>query len=914
MKRLTLFLGICLLVILTSCKDFLNGADVKALIEESIAYANAPSYKITIDFPESCGVIRSTDGNKFNKKVTDSFDIWFDPFTGYEFICWKIIDSSTNKEIKNGEYLTLETFDRGQTSCHFTKAPSSGINLCLTPVVAERPQIIFNSPVTLSALKDASILVLFDHDMDSKSIYFTESEINTLKQSGIADEDFLPPLENNSTEHYGYKKDGNVFFKNIRIKNEKTAESLNACFDKPRFINPRTLSISVKDKNALDDFTQVHVAIEKSFFYTQTYEGHPNGKPVEMADSKRWLYQVNNKTDTKSLVIGNSGGQKLFSVKLSDGSELKPINFYEIQDTGEEIKNLQFVNDKKLHLILQVQEQEGGSGPAAYFEVYATKLFDESYTDTRVWDGVGYDPVFPVYYEEPYNVDYTILTSDTGIFDDFIDLSNMNLDGDGVYQLYFCFYDKSGNRLEYPDWINGTPYFFAVDNQFFMDEPLISDVSDSDSKLRVSWSPCKDFAKTVIRYKCVGGEFSEPVTILRDKTFTDITGLESDTDYEFEIDFYDYAGNSKKYKKSAKTSDWGIIIEGTPDKTLYFENEEFDRTGLIVKLANMHNGMTTVEVINDFETDFDTIQPGKDKTVSVKYTYKGSTKYVNIKTLYNIVAPDALTQKTVKLDEARYLFGDFPQKTAEIQKFSYYSDEPVYNNWYLGDDGYFYEKKSGYNGSCYFRVEPIKWMYTDSDENGTKILVADTILTAGIAFYDFGKDIRNINETTIYPNNYKYSTLRAYLNGSYEDEDTQPKIYENDGFLQKAFTPSAQNLIVRTTVDNSKDSIPVLSDGNEQCISPDTNDKVFVLSANELYYMMRNNSELYKQWGKLTDYNKQISGTNMWWLRSPLISKNTPQGLSVYMYNSKSLDDAPTDSNGIGIVPAIVVSESELPD
>ena len=270
MKRLSLILGISLLVILSSCENFLNGADARTQIEDTIAYANAPFYTISIDYPESCGVVRSPAGSEVKKKVTDSFTIWFDPSTGYEFINWKIIDSVTNKEFKNGEYLTLENFDQSQTLCTFTKAPPAGSKLCISPVVVERPQIIFNSPVSLSALKDSRILVLFDYDMDPHSIYYTEEEIKDLQKSGIKDSDFLPPINGVSQNHYGYKKEEEVYFKNIKIINEKSGKNLNDCFDKPEFENPRTLSISVKDKNALADFTQVLVTIEKAFFYTQS--------------------------------------------------------------------------------------------------------------------------------------------------------------------------------------------------------------------------------------------------------------------------------------------------------------------------------------------------------------------------------------------------------------------------------------------------------------------------------------------------------------------------------------------------------------------------------------------------------------------------------------------------------------------
>gem|GEM_PF-3793423 len=40
------------------------------------------------------------------------------------------------------------------------------MKLCVIPVETERPQIISNTPQNSGILKDSSIQVLFDHDMD----------------------------------------------------------------------------------------------------------------------------------------------------------------------------------------------------------------------------------------------------------------------------------------------------------------------------------------------------------------------------------------------------------------------------------------------------------------------------------------------------------------------------------------------------------------------------------------------------------------------------------------------------------------------------------------------------------------------------------------------------------------------------
>ncbi len=904
-----IIISLCLLL-LSSCDNFLEGADVKAQIEDAIAYNNAQSYTIKIDYPESSGVIRSPAGGVVSKKVTDSFNIRFDPSSDYEFICWKIIDNVSKKEFKNGEYLTLEHLDLTETDCHFTKAPAQGMELCLMPVVAERPQIIFNSPVSLNALKDCRIQVLFDSDMDPDSIYYTEAEIDTLTKTGIPDEDFLPPLSETSTNHYGYKKDGEVFFKNISIKNGKTGESLNHCFDAPVFENSRSLVISVKNKDILEDFTQVLVTIEKGFFYIENYASIENGKAVEMAGSKRWMYQVNNKTDTLALTV-RIGGQDLFSVKTPDDQDLDLIEYFMLDTDGANLGNLIYINDKKLKLDIQVQEREGGSGPASYFEVYATKVFDSNYKDIRVMDDQTYQWITPVFYENPLNVNYQTVTSDVAIFKGEVDLSSLNLE-DGIYQFYCLFYDKSGNVLEYPNEYttdNWLLYYFAIDNDFSMEEPVITDVSDSEVKFKIDWKSGIDYAKTKIRYKKhEDEEWSESEIISREVNTHEITGLELATEYDFEITGYDFAGHEKKFLLNKTSDEYGLFVTGTPEKILYFEGEAFDKAGIYVVLRNLITGEEQAIDQDEWGVDFDSSILGIHKQIKIHYTTQnGSSKIAQFEHLFYIAAKDSLTTKPIEIDEWHYKFGDFPQTIAEHQEDSFYTETPVYNDcWYLGNDGYFYEKciENAYtepgelvsvvysnrtdvqplsnNSSKYFKVEPIKWdvvTFFEEEEN-VKIFTTETILNGNIPYYIDEQD-RTISEQTIYPSNYKYSTLRAYLNGCYEADDTQVQTYKNKGFLQKAFTSEAQEKILKKPVDNSVES-GIYYYGSSQThvlgstyTCPDTEDKITAFCLSRYSLLAGNPNMLKKLYA--TDYakaNHTIMTVNSQvgeaWLRTPI--------------------------------------------
>ena len=177
------------------------------------------------------------------------------------------------------------------------------------------------------------------------------------------------------------------------------------------------------------------------------------------------------------------------------------------------------------------------------------------------------------------------------------------------------------------------------------------------------------------------------------------------------------------------------------------------------------------------------------------------------------------TEGTAGTTGSYAMFGDFPQtikassvtvdetKTFSMGGQTYYKGSD--GNWYAqctenaADTGYTYSDGTpvAQGGTYkYFKVEPIKWrvLTTDFDHDGNsstagkKFLLAENILTGNIKYYH-SQNNRTISEATVYPNNYKYSTVRAYLNGSYESIDPQTKTYLGTGFLQSAFTRGAQS-------------------------------------------------------------------------------------------------------------------------
>lgn len=242
-------------------------------------------------------------------------------------------------------------------------------------------------------------------------------------------------------------------------------------------------------------------------------------------------------------------------------------------------------------------------------------------------------------------------------------------------------------------------------------------------------------------------------------------------------------------------------------------------------------------------------------------------------------------------------------------------------------------KQSSSNSYRYFKVEPIKWKVITDSYSGKCLLLAEDILEANVSYYDYQSVgwWRTVgSDTEILHNNYKYSEIRAYLNGLdyYFDESPSSTVKKTDytgkGFLQTAFTAEAQNLIAVTTVDNSVAS--TTDSGNNldevtDCACADTKDKIFLLSVKEASsygfpaYVEGGNGNARIR--KPTDYamanwayqDSTAGHGGKWWLRSPssyLIGREFLCALDVQT-NGRVYRDEKVSSEG-GVVPALSIS------
>ena len=401
-----------------------------------------------------------------------------------------------------------------------------------------------------------------------------------------------------------------------------------------------------------------------------------------------------------------------------------------------------------------------------------------------------------------------------------------------------------------------------------------------------------------------------------------------------------------------------------PTRTVYSVGESFDSTGMVVTATYDDGEERTVKGTITSETSSLTKSAGINKEVTVSYTEgdnkKTATFTVDVASYqFTETVQDADSSYTGTMSGGTYKkFGDWPQ-TIKSAGVTVGSGTLVRGSlsYHVGSDGnYYVEAKEqargvdkysdgtqvGQRGTSkkWFKVEPIVWRVLTDDykvpgENGelkstnNALLLAENILTGYIYYVTdkprtiTGAGTKTDEPNTVYENNYKYSTIRAWLNGKYEDDDTQEenKAYKGIGFLQTAFTPEAQGLITPTTVDNSNESTFGRGDTVENNLYAcgDTTDKIFLLSKQEVtmseygfdkYYAygQGNNTRIRvtTDYAKATGPYKDSTDGYRWWLRSP------------FHRSSRCVWDILDDGSGAndftniflssGVVPALSIS------
>lgn len=889
MKKLNLItILFAFALIFSSCKGFLNADETKQQIEAAIAYANAPFYSIKVENNKNHGNIIKPAAGETNKKVTDVFEIKFEAYTDYEFIKWE----AKSEKLPQGEsiydYISFENEKAAETNVTFLKALEG---IVITPVTAERAHIISYSPMTTGVIKNSTIVVLFDQDMDEGSIYYTTDEISDLKKEhSLTDQDFLPEgAVIGQTKIYGYKKNGETFYKNVTLVNNKSGINIAHLFDPPSFEGSRILTITTKDKlNGIGNFTQVLVTIEKGMFYEQ------DGKHIELAGINRWMYQVSTKTDNEPLgfqVIQVNGVDKnCFDFKLNQ-TEIAG------KTSMPDVKNLnypKFTNNKiTFSLDVKLQEVTGGTGPTSNFYLNYERVKESNYTSA----GSGPDKT------GSFSFDYDDFSSDEALFTGDLEVE---LPKDGVYRLWFDFPDRSNNHFYWPadsgseDSTKGV--YISKDTTPVAKPSSVTISSDKSTTYKMGWadSSAADYKEAIIST----GK-GEPVTIQKGSKTVDLQNITSGNSYTVSIVFKDYAGNESEAYVVPKFLT-GAVCTGTSASKVFAKDKKYSDYELSLALSYSDGSSK-----NDSSKTISTVIRTSDGPIT--YKEGNITKQVGgLENGYYVGASDILTETPVKMPdsytgtgttsgEKYYKFGDYPQSLAENQNNSNYGSEPVYHGWYLSNDGYFYAKKD----NKYYKVEPIVWRALNQSDLTKRYGGKIVLLSEKVLFEHQWYSGNNPSDS------YYNSDIRTYLNGN---------------FFSTAFNQIAKNKIPKVSVDNSGSSHNLYEGdrlSNAGNGSRTTTDNVFLLSvwdvtitADKWFDDPDDETPTRERFGTKYACNDETQ-VREWWLRS--LTKN---GEVVYIKTDGTLADdddrygnfyCASQSSTKGIVPAICVAGTDLP-
>jgi hypothetical protein len=203
------------------------------------------------------------------------------------------------------------------------------------------------------------------------------------------------------------------------------------------------------------------------------------------------------------------------------------------------------------------------------------------------------------------------------------------------------------------------------------------------------------------------------------------------------------------------------------------------------------------------------------------------------------------------------------------------------SNSYQADNGYYK------NETYWFKYEPITWRVLDV-QSGSAFLMADLVLDS--QDYHYSTSDRTIGGSTVYPNNYKESHIRSWL---------------NDNFYNTAFTAAEKARIQPTTVDNS---VASTRDNTNKYACANTSDKVFLLSyaeATSATYGLSTTTARQLQssaYAQSQGVWTHVYGYSHWRLRSP--SSNADSAMFVnYVGNFYGNNDV--SHTDVGVVPAL---------
>lgn len=180
-----------------------------------------------------------------------------------------------------------------------------------------------------------------------------------------------------------------------------------------------------------------------------------------------------------------------------------------------------------------------------------------------------------------------------------------------------------------------------------------------------------------------------------------------------------------------------------------------------------------------------------------------------------------------------------------------------------------------YSDGKFYLVEPIEWIVLEKNDKeykllSKKIIDQEVFYTSQENRFDSGK--------IIFPKNYEYSTIRAWLNG-YDGSNYGVNDYTNQGFYNIAFTDEEKGMIQNVSIGDTSDKVYLLNESDVLNVkykfnsNPREEDKnrraevtgyakakgCFYYDENNIDYLNKGNWWVYQlEYSGLTEFNTSI--------------------------------------------------------
>ena len=310
-SRMTILGGafLCIVLLFSSCDNFLKGSKNREALERLIEYANTEKFKIKVEAPKGSGIITKPAAGEAEVKPSDVFNLSFNSESDSQFLRWEVYNEITDESLDENPYLLIEDPLMIDTTCTFVTEPEDeNIQLAIRAVTAKRPRIIRATPIDqeTGVPRNSIVRILFDRfNMDPDCIYYSQEEMQTLKKEfGLQDKDFLKGDDTNcGGKYYGYIKNDIIYFKNIQIVSSPVSgSSLTKYFYDPYWEkNPNDMdgsTLVIKTTNPPPPKgVVVYITLAKDFCYFE------DNIPVTLREATTMSYKTMYDDDPTSPVF-----------------------------------------------------------------------------------------------------------------------------------------------------------------------------------------------------------------------------------------------------------------------------------------------------------------------------------------------------------------------------------------------------------------------------------------------------------------------------------------------------------------------------------------------------------------------------------------------------------------------------------